>query len=314
MRSLIAFITVFGFFGTAYGAGTVELSSKATVRAAMIRVGDVADVVGLDRHRRARVQKITLGKAPHVGQSKYVPRSYVERRIRDVVGGGLAIKGPARIKVSRAAQRLKGDDMRALVRAEVEALMPHEPNSVALIKVPRIPDLTVPYGAQARVQFEDDEDFVGLVRAELIIESGGRRVNTRRLNISVDLYAKSYGVTSELKRGHVLTREDFMVLQVPASQMPRDAIERPELFEGSELRRRVRPGEPLRQAWFKVPPVVARGDRVRIIARRGSIQLTTLGQALNNASHNTFVRVRNLDSKKVVTGRATAPGVVEMEF
>ena len=119
--------------------------------------------------------------------------------------------------------------------------MPHEYKSVALIKVPRIPDLTVPNGAQARVQFEDNDELVGLVRAELIIESGGRRVNTRRLNISLDLYAKSYGVTSELKRGHVLTREDFMVLQVPASQMPRDAIERPELFEGSELRRRVRP-------------------------------------------------------------------------
>ena len=171
-----------------------------------------------------------------------------------------------------------------------------DPNRVALIKVPKIPDLTVPYGAKARVQFEDGEDFVGLVRAELIIESGGRRVNTRRLNISLDLYAKSYGVTSELKRGHVLTREDFMVLQVPASQMPRDAIERPELFEGSELRRRVRPGEPLRQAWFKVPPVIARGDRVRIIARRRSIRLRRGRSSICEVDH--LVRVRNLDSKR----------------
>ena len=126
-------------------------------------MGDVADVIGLET--TARVRKINL--KPSWGQSKYVPRSYVECRIRDVVAAACPF-GPARIKVSRAAQRLKGEDtVHCVQRPRPSCSMTP---IVALIKVPRIPDLTVPYGAKARVKFEDGEDFVGLVRAELIIE------------------------------------------------------------------------------------------------------------------------------------------------
>ena len=314
MRSLFLLLTLVFVSATASAAGTVDIAAKATVRAFTITVGDVAEVDGLDRVRTARVKKITLGKAPLVGQSKYVPKSFIERRIKEAVGGGLAVKGPSRIKVSRATHRLRGDQLSALVRSEVESVMPHALESVAEIKVPLIPDMTVPYGARATVHFDENEDFVGLVKAELVVKAGHRRVNTRRLNIKLDLYANTLGVTTELKRGHVLTRDDVMAIQVPASQVPRDAIQRVELVEGAELRRRVRPGESLRQAWFKIPPVISRGERVRIVARRGTIQLTTVGQALNNARQNAFVRVKNLDSKKVITGRATAPGVVEMDF
>ena len=148
----------------------------------------------------------------------------------------------------------------------------------------------------------------------LVVEDGGKAISTRRVSIKIDLYETAFGVRTELRRGHRITHSDLVKMRVPASTLPSDAVTRPEFATGAEVRRRIRTGEVLRQAWFKIPPVITRGDRVRIVARRGAVRLTTVGQALNNATQSAFVRVRNLQSKKVITGRATGPGVVEMEF
>ena len=83
---------------------------------------------------------------------------------------------------------------------------------------------------------------------------------------------------------------------------------------GAVLKRGVRRGDALQDNWLDIPPVVLRGQRVRLIARRGQIQLSTLGETLSKGRSQELIRVRNLSSKKIVTGRVTADGNVEMEF
>ena len=119
---------------------------------------------------------------------------------------------------------------------------------------------------------------------------------------------------SELRRGHIIGPGDVVPFQAAQSAVPGDAIRRPEFILGAEVRRSIRPGQPIRQAWFKIPPVVKRGQRVRVVAVRGAIRISTMGEALNNAGKGAFVRVRNLDSRKIVTGKATEAGTVELEF
>ena len=76
----------------------------------------------------------------------------------------------------------------------------------------------------------------------------------------------------------------------------------------------MRPGEPIRRAWLKVPPLVKRGDRVRMVARRGRVELSAAGEALGDGRRGQVVRVRNLASRKVVSGIVHAANLVVMEF
>ncbi len=298
----------------AMAAPSVKIASDATVKSPVIRLGDVASFSGIDRATRKRLSRIALGRSPLVGRAKYVPRAYVVRRVRETLGRSIKVEGPDRFTVKRSASMLKGEALTAMIRAEVESRIPYELTDVARIHLPTISDIRAPAGSRARVEFGPGEDFDGPATADLIIEDGANRVSTRRVSIRVDRFVNTFGVRKELRRGHRLTRSDLVALRVPSSTLPSDVIERPEFVEGAELRRRAKVGEPLRLAWVKVPPVISRGERVRVVARRGSIRLTTTGEALNNASFGSFVRVRNLDSRKIVTGRANAPGVVELEF
>lgn len=76
---------------------------------------------------------------------------------------------------------------------------------------------------------------------------------------------------------------------------------------GQRLIRRVTAGSPLQGNMVKAPLVITRNSRVTVIARREGFTITAQGTAMDEASSEGQLRVR-MDSKKIITARATAPG------
>lgn len=58
--------------------------------------------------------------------------------------------------------------------------------------------------------------------------------------------------------------------------------------------------------------LIRKGDHVVIIARSGSLSVRMPGEALSKGGLAEQIRVRNLNSKRVVKARVTAPGQVEV--
>jgi flagella basal body P-ring formation protein FlgA len=314
MMRISIIITLTLMANTALAGGSIELVKSAVVRSSVITLGDVARISGLDDVRASRLKRLEIGQAPGVGQTKYVPRSYIERRVIDLVGVGLRIRGPARIRVKRRGSDLKGSWLAGRLRATIEGRLPYDLATVSSITIPTIPDCRVPEGSTVRITFKRNEKFERDFIVSLLIQDGDKTVMKRSVSVRINRFTTVYAIADEIRRGHTMGLADITSMRVSSSKVPSDAVTKPEFIVGSVSKRQIRSGEILRQAWFKIPPVIERGDRVRIIARRGRIQLSTFGEALNSAAASAFVRVRNIGSKKVVTGRATGPGIVEMEF
>jgi hypothetical protein len=62
------------------------------------------------------------------------------------------------------------------------------------------------------------------------------------------------------------------------------------------------------------PILVKPRDMVRLVARVGALRVTALGEALQEGRHGETVRVRNVDSSKVVAGRVADAQVVEIDY
>jgi flagella basal body P-ring formation protein FlgA len=58
--------------------------------------------------------------------------------------------------------------------------------------------------------------------------------------------------------------------------------------------------------------LVLKGDQVVIIARSGTLAVRMPGEALAQGGLSEQIRVRNLNSKRVVKARVTGPGQVEV--
>jgi flagella basal body P-ring formation protein FlgA len=71
---------------------------------------------------------------------------------------------------------------------------------------------------------------------------------------------------------------------------------------------------PARSASPGAPPVIKAADTVKLIARIGSARVEALGEAQQEGRVGDIIRVRNVESNRVVHGRIEAGGIVVVEY
>jgi flagella basal body P-ring formation protein FlgA len=79
---------------------------------------------------------------------------------------------------------------------------------------------------------------------------------------------------------------------------------------GKEARRHFAAGSVLFASQLKAPLAVERGQRVQIVARSGTVEISSRGEALEDGSLGEQIRVRNLQSERIVFAWIDAPGRV----
>lgn len=131
-------------------------------------------------------------------------------------------------------------------------------------------------------------------------------------------------VTVRVLGSALVARKSLMFGAVPAendvelveAELSRDAgvpVSHLDQVEGKMLARAVFSGQILRQEYFRLPPAVAQGDQVKIVASGPGFSISVDGEALSHAQSGQNVRVKT-DSGRIVSGIARAGRVVEMRF
>jgi flagella basal body P-ring formation protein FlgA len=128
----------------------------------------------------------------------------------------------------------------------------------------------------------------------------------------ISVFAKALVATRPLARGAGLTPGDVTLVETDVSKLGHGYLETPADIDGLVTRRPVAAGTVLTSAMIKAPLLVKRGDRVRLVSGEGPIQVEMLGEAIEAAARGDRVRVRALDSKRVVEGWVVSASVVKM--
>lgn len=79
---------------------------------------------------------------------------------------------------------------------------------------------------------------------------------------------------------------------------------------GQASLRPLRPGQVLQKRLLAAPVLVKRGDAVQIEARSGPVQVSASGEALEPGRQGDVVRVRNVNTGKVIRARVVEAGTV----
>jgi flagella basal body P-ring formation protein FlgA len=158
----------------------------------------------------------------------------------------------------------------------------------------------------------------GTMRVKLLIHEQGRLRDTIDISVSTQLYAEVVVAQTNLPRHHVLQEIDLIsrwqAVSKPGESTPQSAL------VGKSLTMPLRAGQIVQARYVSATsvaaePVVRTRDTVRLVARKGALTITLSdAEVLQNGAIGDRVRVRNPNSKKIVTAVVVSRNEVAVEM
>lgn len=128
----------------------------------------------------------------------------------------------------------------------------------------------------------------------------------------VRLFRDVVTTTRPLKRAGVIEPGDVMLRERDISQINQGYFTSLEQAVGQKLTRPTVANQVLTLVHLEQAEVISKGDQVVITARSGTLSVRMPGEALSNGGLREQIRVKNLNSQRVIKAQVMAPGQVEV--
>ena len=135
---------------------------------------------------------------------------------------------------------------------------------------------------------------------------GWRESFTVRAHISAEVVV----TTTSLAAGKVLHTHDLALDRRDITNLS-DVASDVNAVVGLTAKRALRAGQVIAKSVLVAPMFVKRGDHVQILVSRNGIEVSTVGEALENGQQGSIVRVRNLGTGKIIHARVKEAAIVE---
>lgn len=130
--------------------------------------------------------------------------------------------------------------------------------------------------------------------------------------VKVTRLGEALVVARSVAAGQTITLDMLKVETRDLEGLAAGALVRPEQALGRIAARALMAGSPLMASDLKSPRLIRRGDQVTLVARRGGLEVRSLGKALGEAGEDEQISVENASSRRQVRGRVNAAGEVEV--
>jgi flagellar basal body P-ring formation protein FlgA len=197
------------------------------------------------------------------------------------------------VEVARRAL-LDQADQAGLLAADVQLTQP----------APR-PRPACPAGWDIALQ---DSRSLGRIRLVARCLDDAARVPPQDYLLRATLSAEVLVMTQPVNTGQAVSDSDVQLQRRDISQTL-DALST--LDTGLAARTSLKPGQVLQKRLLVAAVLVRRGDAVRILASRDGVRVEGQGEALDSGARQGLIRVRNINSGRIIQARVLDVGMVE---
>jgi flagella basal body P-ring formation protein FlgA len=126
----------------------------------------------------------------------------------------------------------------------------------------------------------------------------------------INLYREVITVLSPVNRGNTLSSAQLSLQEMNISLIHGQYFTQMDAVNGMQVKRTLRPGQPILASQLEPPIVIKKGDSVVVTASSGTLDVKSPGIALMDGRKGQQISVKNRRSKRVVETRVTGPGQV----
>lgn len=307
--SLAAKAIRLGLFITALGAANAvaatRLPEAVSVSGDHLLVRDVLPKEAWGKAAQASLDG-AVGVSPALGRPQIISGAMLKARMEAKLGKGFFSKGswefPARVTVSRKGQILKAEQLLAALEAPGSLFGQRHPGFRAVL-TGKPPVVVLPLG-QLSIEAPSAQ------QPTLSLKVDGKEAARVNLKLAYRFEVPAITAARSLGRNQIIAAEDldssWVDLRSTAPPVTKDDL------IGKSVKAPVAPGAVLGASMVHQPPMIRRGETVKILAVSSGMVIAMTGEALSNGAKGESIRVRNPSLKRILKGTVAGPGLVEV--
>ncbi len=316
---ILGFMIVWASVAGAGPSGRVTLTAAEKIEADAdpILLGQIVTIESAADDVKARLEKIKIGRAAQAGRTRSISRDYILLRLRQsgFDPAGFDIRIPPKVSVRRSAVKVSREEMEMMVRDHLLALPTTGQAQVNITAVRIKGDVLLPKGAiQHEVQPQFQSAPSRMLPVAIVFKVDGRYVRKVSALVSLEIMQNVVVSRRPIPRLKIISADDVMLRQVNTAGLPDSFYRATADVIGKRARRAIGMNAELHANMVETPPVVAKGDRVLIVAESGNLRITAMGEVKHTGKVGEQVRVVNLDSKKTVMAQVVDHRTVRVAF
>lgn len=313
MTRLLLIICLLLFAATNSMALDVHFNKKASVDGVSIVLADIADLSEKSELAESLGSQI-VGQSPAPGQAVVIDAKEVIRqlaptlpRIDEVFWNGSATVEVSRNYVTIPTSRILGiidEYLKSQSRDLPQAVVKFTP------KAQPIP-FYLPVGKLSYKVIPSNPKIIGSRQFSLIFKVDDRVRKNMSVRGKLEVLLPIAVTTTEIRKGTIITDGDITMAIRDVSKIKNPCLNQQQIL-GKRAVRTLRPGRAVALNHVEFPPVVRKGELVKMVVLSSGMMITATGIAKKDGRIDETIKVQNTSSNKTVYCRVAAPGIVEV--
>ena len=316
-------IIFFAFILVFFGAGlinskeakeiSINVSPSAIVNSREYFLGDIAKIQGPDIIKD-QIEKIYIGFSPSLGKIRTISKRQITAKIKSVswLPYDVKIILPESVIIKRASQILSEKQLKEIYINNVKQRLKNKDFKIRDFKVRG--SVLYPLGEINFRILGGNIKPIKKTNFYFDVNVNGKKCGKIILSGWVDIFDNVVCFKNSFKRGHIIKNSDLFMRKLNLSLIPNNYIKNLDYALGMCIKRNVKSKDCLDRNMLENPPLIRKGDIVKLIAGKGNLRIEATGIAIKNGKLNDQITVKNISSKKIVSGKIIEKGIVNIFF
>ncbi len=297
----------------------ISLLDRVTLNEKTLTFSDLATVTGDDIDMVNKINNIKLGSTPWPNSTRKISVDFMKMRLKfsNVKISDVVFKNAKSVKVSVESTKITGIEIAQKAKDYLISTL-SEADKETTIELLRFPiDQWIP---RKRSEIDFDISLVDSSKdrgnIDLIVSATSNSVSLFRVPVNFKVRVFEYVAISKKRIGrhHNLSRADIFMDKRETTKIRGIAFSSMENLIGNMTTRVVQPNTILTEGIVEIPPTVRQGSLIKLFIEARGFKIVTKGLAQQTGYTGEVIKVKNLDSKKMIYGKIIDSEKVQIIF
>jgi len=313
-------VIIFSVIHTAVGEKIrIEIKDKVTLPEKQMVLGDIACVSCNNPSLLERINNISIGNTPWPGNVRRIERDTLNARFMDegIDFKEIAYGSSTSSLISVESITIPGEE---IVRKAKEYLLSKlsRPESEIIIESDRTPmDKLIPANG-GDIQWEisqiDANKERGNVQLIVRIYINEKQYLKMPVFLTVRTYEDIITSNKKINRHDILAMDDLVIKRMETTKLTEVTFDTREGLLGKRAMRPILPNIPITAEMVDNPPLIKKGDFIRVSVQSGNLHILTKGVAKEDGYAGKVIKIKNIDSNKELYGKVEDSTTVKIIF